>query len=197
MTGYNLAGFLIFAFVATITPGPNNFLLLSYGKIFGFKDSGRLMLGILSGFLVLLYISGYGIAGIVTRNNIIGLIIKITGTAWLFYLALLIRRLSLNTKTVPVTKLGFVPGFLMQFVNPKAWIIAISAAGTFMPQTNNIHLNVSAFAITFGLVGIPCMIIWVFMGDIISKVLKHDFANKIIGYTLFFLMMISIVMIWL
>jgi len=54
MLGYNLAGYLIFAFVTSITPGPNNFLLFSYGKNYGFKDSGKLMAGILAGFFVML-----------------------------------------------------------------------------------------------------------------------------------------------
>jgi threonine/homoserine/homoserine lactone efflux protein len=144
----------------------------------------------------LLYISGYGIAEIITRSNTIGLIIKVIGSAWLLYLAIVISRLSTNIKTDKITKLGFPQGFLMQFVNLKAWFMAISAAGAFMPQTSNIHINVLVFALIFCLVGIPCMITWVFMGDIISKTLKQEKTNKIIGYVLSLLLMISIIFIW-
>jgi len=88
MNGYDLAGYLIFAFVTSITPGPNNYLLFAFGKTFGYKDSGRLMAGIFLGFFVLLYLAGYGIGEIVTHNQTIGLLFKGVSSAWLFYLAL-------------------------------------------------------------------------------------------------------------
>ena len=86
MIGYNIAGYLIFAFVTTITPGPNNYMLFSYGRSFGLKDSGKLMAGIFFGFFVLLYASGYSIAGVVTSHPVMELALKIISSIWLFYL---------------------------------------------------------------------------------------------------------------
>jgi threonine/homoserine/homoserine lactone efflux protein len=197
MEGFNIIGYLIFAFVACVTPGPNNYLLLSYGKLYGIKNTRALMLGIASGFLMLLYISGYGVAGIITANDTFKLIIKIVGSAWFLYLAIMVRNLAARTEQDKVAKLGFKEAFLMQFVNLKAWIMSIGAAGAFMPQTNNIHLNVFIFAIIFVVVGIPCMFIWATAGDLISKALTNQKGNKIVGNILFLLMLVSITFIWL
>lgn len=197
MIGFDLAGYMIFAFVTSITPGPNNYLLFSYGKNYGFKDSSRLMFGIFLGFCMLLYISGYGIAGIITQNPKIGLFLKILSSIWLFYLAIELSRLSSDISSSQDSKVGFYKGFFMQFVNPKAWIMAISGASAFMPHFANIHLCVFIFAITFGLIGIPCMITWISFGDLISRLLKSEKANRILGSVLFVLMIVSIAMIWI
>lgn len=194
---FDLAGYLLFAFVTSITPGPNNYMLFSYGKNFGFKQSSYLMLGIFLGFFILLYIAGYGIAGIVTRSPTTGLILKIVSSAWLLYLAFVLSRLNSEVETRNDARAGFIQGFLLQFVNPKAWIMAISGAGAFLPKLGSAHLNVFIFAISFGVVGIPCMISWIAFGDLISKILKSKKANRILGIVLFLLMVASVIMIWI
>ena len=83
----------------------------------------------------------------------------------------------------------------MQFVNPKAWIMAIGGASAFLPHFDNIHLSVFVFAVIFGIVGIPCMIVWILFGDLISKLLKSAKAHQILGTLLFVMMIISIIWI--
>jgi threonine/homoserine/homoserine lactone efflux protein len=197
MLGFNITGYLIFAFVTTITPGPNNYLLFSYGKNYGFKDSSKLMTGIFLGFFVLLYVAGYGIAEIITKNPTIGIVLKTISSIWLFYLAIVLSKLSSDISVDSNSKIGLYQGFFMQFVNPKAWIMAITGASAFLPHFNNIHLSVFVYAITFGLVGIPCMISWILFGDLISRLLKSEKANQILGIILFILMIMSIIMIWI
>jgi threonine/homoserine/homoserine lactone efflux protein len=197
MVGFNIVGYLIFAFVTSITPGPNNYMLFSHGKSFGLNDSRKLMLGIFTGFFTMVYIAGYGIAEIVTQNETFGLILKIVGSCWLLYLAFVLSKLNSEIKTEKPIKLSFPQAYLMQFINPKAWVMAITSASAFMPHLGSIHLNVFVLAITFNLVGLPCMIIWIMFGDLISKLIRSEKANHILGYTLFGLMIISIVMIWI
>jgi len=197
MNGYDLAGYLLFAFVTSITPGPNNYLLFAFGKTFGYKDSGRLMAGIFLGFFVLLYLAGYGIGEIVSTNPTIGLVFTAVSSAWLFYLAMVFSRPATGNAGILAQKIGFLQAFILQFVNPKAWIMALSGAGAFMPQLSNIHLSVFVFAITFGLVGGPCMLAWIAFGDALSGLLKSESANRMVGLVLFVLMVISIVLIWL
>ncbi len=197
MIGYNITGYLIFAFITTITPGPNNYLLFSYGRNFGFKDSGKLMSGIFVGFLVLLYASGYSIAGLVTSHPTVEFSLKILSSFWLFYLGIVLSKLSPTDQVTSNFKIGFFQAFLMQFVNPKAWIMAITGAGAFLPHFGNIHLSVFVFALIFGIVGIPCMIAWIFFGDMISRLLKSEKAHRVLGILLFILMNISILMIWI
>jgi len=196
MIGFDLAGYLIFAFVTSITPGPNNYLLFSYGKKYGYKDSGKLMLGIAFGFVTMLYIAGYGMAGLMSQNATIGLILKIISSVWLFYLAIVLSKLSADISTESNVKVGFYQGYFLQFVNPKAWIMAVSGATAFLPHLRNIHISVFVFAFSFAIVGVPCMLIWISFGDMISKLLKSEKANRNLGYALFLLMVVSIMMIW-
>jgi threonine/homoserine/homoserine lactone efflux protein len=155
------------------------------------------MLGIFLGFFVLLYIAGYGIAEIIIKSPTAELILKIISSGWLLYLAFVLSKLNSDVQVDDNFRAGFAQGFLLQFVNPKAWIMAITGAGAFLPQSASIHLNVFIFAISFGLVGIPCMITWIAFGDLISKVLKKEKANRILGIVLFLLMLASIAMIWI
>ena len=196
MVGFNIVGYVIYAFVTAITPGPNNYLLFSHGKAFGMNDSRKLMLGIITGFFTMACIAGYGVAEIITNNQTFGLILKIVGSIWLLYLGFVLSKLHSEIKTEKPVKLTFIQAYLMQFINPKAWIVAISGAGAFMPHLGSIHLNVFVLAITFNIVGLPCMLVWIKFGDLISKLIKSEKSSRILGYTLFALMMVSIVMIW-
>ena len=196
MVGFNIVGYVIYAFVTAITPGPNNYLLFSHGKAFGMNDSRKLMLGIITGFFTMACIAGYGVAEIITNNQTFGFILKIVGSIWLLYLGFVLSKLHSEIKTEKPVKLTFIQAYLMQFINPKAWIVAISGAGAFMPHLGSIHLNVFVLAITFNIVGLPCMLVWIKFGDLISKLIKSEKSSRILGYTLFGLMMVSIVMIW-
>lgn len=196
MVGFNIVGYVIYAFVTAITPGPNNYLLFAHGKAFGMNDSRKLMLGIITGFFTMACIAGYGVAEIITNNQTFGLILKIVGSIWLLYLGFVLSKLHSEIKTEKPVKLTFIQAYLMQFINPKAWIVAISGAGAFMPHLGSIHLNVFVLAISFNIVGLPCMLVWIKFGDLISKLIKSEKSSRILGYTLFALMMVSIVMIW-
>lgn len=196
MTSVNLTGYLLLALVSSISPGPNNFILFSYGKNFGFRESGRLMLGIFSGFFVMLLISGYGIGELITTSYSIGLVLKAVSSVWLFYLAVAMSRLSAKTYADAKLRIGFSHAFLLQFTNPKAWIMAISGASAYLPGLHNNHLNVFLFAISYSLIGIPCMICWIKFGEFISSQLKTEKANRMIGYILLLLMFLSIIMVW-
>ena len=196
MIGFNIVGYVIYAFVTAITPGPNNYLLFSHGKAFGMNDSRKLMLGIITGFFTMACIAGYGVAEIITNNQTFGLILKIVGSIWLLYLGFVLSKLNSEIKIEKPVKLTFIQAYLMQFINPKAWIVAISGAGAFMPHLGSIHLNVFVLAISFNIVGLPCMLVWIKFGDLISKLIKSEKSSRILGYTLFALMMVSIVMIW-
>ena len=193
---FNIIGYLIYASLMSITPGPNNLMLFSYGKAYGFNDSRNVMLGIFLGFFLMLCSAGYGIAKIITNSPTAGLILKIVGSLWMLYLAFLLRKISVEVEPDKKVAIGFGQAFFMQFVNLKAWIMAISGASAFLPQSDNIHLNVFIYAMSFGLVGFPCMILWLKMGDVIAKIIKSEKASQMLGYTMFFLMMVSVVTIW-
>lgn len=179
-----------------ITPGPNNYLLFSYGKFHGFKGAFQTMAGIFFGFMSILFITGYGVAEIMIRNAAIALTLKILSSLWLLYLAYSLSNLQASQADSLKNKMGFVQMYLMQFVNPKAWIIAIAGASAFMPTYESMHTNVLIYAIGFPFVGIPCMLAWVSLGDVFSKILTSKRANKITGFILAGLLVLSVGLIW-
>ena len=193
---FNLMGYLLFASVTSITPGPNNLLLFSYGKTYGIYESRKLMMGIATGFFVMLCLSGYGIAHIITSSHTGELVLKIAGSLWMFYLAMVLSKLNTDVDTEKRPKLGFGYAFGQQFLNSKAWIMAISGASAFMPRYSSIHMNVFIFAGIFAVVGVPSMFIWLKMGDVIARIIKSEKANRIVGYTMFSLMLVTIATIW-
>ena len=194
---FNLIGYLLFAFVTSVTPGPNNLMLFSYGRTYGIRESRGLMLGIFLGFYAMLCLSGYGIAKIITGSPAAEIVLKIAGSLWMLYLAFLLTDISLDGEKREGRKIGFRYAFAQQFVNSKAWVMAVSGASAFMPKFSNIHANVFLFASIFAVVGIPCMVIWLKLGDLIAKLIKSDKANRIVGYSLFSLMLVTIATIWI
>ncbi len=157
----------------------------------------KFMMGIGSGFFTMLCLAGYGVAKLIASSETLGFILKIAGSLWMFYLAFVLSKMNTEITPGENKRIAFGQAFLQQFVNPKAWVMAISGAGAFMPNSNNIHLNVFIFAAFFAVVGIPSMIIWLKMGDLIAKILKSERANRILGYTMFSLMIVSIATIWM
>jgi threonine/homoserine/homoserine lactone efflux protein len=194
---FDIAAYLIFAFVTSITPGPNNLMLLSHGKAYGFNHSKRLMAGISLGFTALLYIASYGVARIITESKTIELSLKIVSSAWMVYLAFVLRNFSTSITEEKNNKIGFIQAFFLQFVNPKAWIMAVAAASAFLPNLGNIHLNVFVFAAIFALVGLPCMISWLKFGDVIAKLVKSEKSHEIIGWVLFGAMLVCVLLVWI
>lgn len=190
-------GLILFAVVTSITPGPNNYFLFAHGKKFGLKGSIKLMTGIFLGFIVLLIVTGYGFSELIKTNPNIEMVLKVMSTVWLLYLAFKLSKLIIDSGTNTKQEIGFFQLFLMQFINPKAWIMAIGGVSAFMPRLENEHLRVFTFAFTFAIIGIPCMILWIIFGDYISKLIKTKSANKWLGITLFVLMVISTVTIWI
>lgn len=141
--GFNLTGYLLFALVTSITPGPNNYLLFSYGKQYGFTDSHKFMLGIFVGFSALLYMAGYGIGELITQYPTLHLILKGISSVWLFYLAIVMSKLEIGLPEQTNSKMGFYQGFFLQFVNPKAWIMSITGASAYYPKW---QISIGAFS---------------------------------------------------
>ena len=124
---------LVYAFVTSITPGPNNFMLLASGVNFGFVRTIPHMLGIGIGFLVLLLAVGFGLGAVLTAFPVLHTGLKIAGGAYLLYLAWKIAMSrSLGGKgEAKAQPMRFIDAAAFQWVNPKAWVMAITAMAVY------------------------------------------------------------------
>ena len=119
---------LLFAFVSSITPGPNNLMLLASGVNFGFVRTIPHMLGIGIGFLVLLLAVGFGLGAVLTAYPPIHTALKMAGGAYLLYLAWKIAMTrTMGAATGTAKPMTFLQAAAFQWVNVKAWVMAVTA----------------------------------------------------------------------
>ena len=188
----------IFAFVSSITPGPNNIMLTSSGIRFGFLRSIPHMLGITFGFGVLLAMCAAGIGSLLMAVPQMHLLLKVIGSAYLLYLAWQLRAMAFNERNDgdahPMTLYGAA---LFQFANPKAWIMAITGASAFLPLIQPVWLAVTVFCLVFCTVNLPCISVWAGTGAVLRRYLSEPKWQRLFCVVMVILTVYSAISIWL
>jgi threonine/homoserine/homoserine lactone efflux protein len=170
---------LAFAFVSSITPGPNNFMLLASGVNFGFRRSLPHMLGIGAGFVALLLAVGFGLGAVLTAYPQLHLALKIAGGAYLLYLAWRIAMSrSMSARDGDAARpMTFLEATAFQWVNPKAWVMAVTAMAIYTsPEAP--FLTVILVAAAFGIVNLPCVSSWAAFGTALRGFLSDPARLK-------------------
>jgi threonine/homoserine/homoserine lactone efflux protein len=153
-----------FAFVSSITPGPNNLMLLASGVNFGFRRTVPHMLGIGAGFASLLLAVGFGLGALLTAFPALDLALKLAGGAYLLVLAWKIAASrSLGEAGEAARPMSFGEAAAFQWVNPKAWVMAVTAMAVYTsPEAP--FLSVLLVAAAFALVNLPSVSAWAGFG---------------------------------
>jgi len=180
---------LVFSFVTSVTPGPNNFMLLASGVNFGFVRTIPHMLGIGVGFVSLLLGVGFGLGALLTAFPQIGFALKIVGGAYLLYLAwkIVMSRALASDGESGGTPMTFIQAALFQWVNPKGWVMAVTAMAVYTnPKYPFASVLLVAFA--FGLVNLPCVSVWAGFGvalrGFLADPLRLKWFNILMGLAL-------------
>lgn len=156
---------LVFAFVTSITPGPNNLMLMASGVNFGFRRTVPHMLGIGIGFLLLLLGVDFGLGAVLVAYPGLHLGLKIAGGVYLLYLAwrIAISRSVAEKDGGAGRPMSFIEAAAFQWVNPKAWVMAVTAMAIYTnPQAP--FFSVLMVACAFALVNLPCVSAWAGFG---------------------------------
>ena len=167
-----LLALVLFAFVSTFTPGPNNMMLMTSGANIGFARSIPHILGVALGFGLMVFLVGVGMSGVFTRFPIAHQVLQVLSVLFLLYLAVKIARSKPKLETQAYRPMTFFSAMLFQWVNPKGWSMALSAVSLYNPTASLWGLGV--ITVTFVLINIPCCSSWVYAGKKISQFLKHD-----------------------
>jgi threonine/homoserine/homoserine lactone efflux protein len=153
-----------FAFVTSVTPGPNNMMLLASGVNFGLRRTLPHMLGITLGHSLMVFLVGLGIAGIFTAwpPALTGL--KVLSVAYMLWLAWKIAQSGApgEGKARP-QPFSFVQAAAFQWVNPKAWAMSLGAVTAYVAQPS--ALAYLAVAATFAAVNLPSVAVWAAAGQ--------------------------------
>lgn len=173
MTYDLILALIAFAAVSSITPGPNNLMLMASGANFGFKRTLPHMLGVSIGFTFMVVLVGVGLIQVFDAFPVTYTVLKVLSVTYLLYLAFKIASnrqppRGADTGSKPMT---FLQAAAFQWVNPKAWTMALTALGVYAPASPNI-VNILIVAAAFGLTNLPAITTWVLIGQQLSRLLK-------------------------
>ncbi|RRV19895.1 LysE family translocator [Stutzerimonas nitrititolerans] len=164
MPSETLLAFITYAFVTSVTPGPNNTMLLASGLNYGFVRSLPHVLGISIGFAVMVMGVGAGLGRLFEAYPSLYTVLRIVGGAYLMYLAWQIATAApMGDASAHGRPFGFWKAAAFQWVNPKAWIMAIGAITAYLPVGGGMQAVV-VLSLLFALVNAPSVTVWVTFG---------------------------------
>ncbi|WP_047049620.1 LysE family translocator [Vibrio mexicanus] len=158
-----MGALLLFAFVSTFTPGPNNIMLMTSGANVGFKRTLPHMLGIALGFAFMVILVGIGLVGVFNTYPVSHQILKYVSLGYLLYLAAKIAMSGRAKEVDDFKPLTFLGAASFQWVNPKGWSMALTAVTLF--SASGAWFEVGIIAIAFTLANIPSVSFWTIAGQ--------------------------------
>jgi threonine/homoserine/homoserine lactone efflux protein len=161
----DLLPFITYTFVMSITPGPNNVMLTAAGARFGFARTLPHMLGIACGFSLQLLAVCAGLATLFRSWPWLQGALGWAGAAYLLYLGYHMLARADHTSGSASTPVSFVQAGLFQFLNPKAWVMTVTAATLFLPRELGPLYSGAYMVLVMEGIGLPCMAVWALFGS--------------------------------
>lgn len=186
-----LTSLLLFAFVSSITPGPNNLMLMASGANYGFKRTIPHLLGVSLGFVFMALILGAGLVSLFETFPITYQILKVVAVLYLFYLAWKIANASPTNLSQPTGKpFTFLQAALFQWVNPKVWAMALTTISVYTPDRS--IQSVLLVSVIFGAVNLPCVAVWATIGQQMAHFLKSPKQLRLFNRIMALLLIASV-----
>ncbi|WP_233214380.1 LysE family translocator [Pollutimonas nitritireducens] len=168
----------LFAFVSSITPGPNNVMLTASGATFGYRRTLPHMLGISAGVAVMLLMVGAGLGTVFETVPMLYTMLKYAGAAYLLYLAWRIASASgMDGDTSRSRPFTFFEAVAFQWVNPKAWIMAVGIVATYTPR-DGFFQNLIVATLVLSMINFPSISVWTLFGSALRRLLRKPRAIR-------------------
>lgn len=187
-----LAALFLFAFVSTVTPGPNNLMLMASGANFGFQRTIPHMLGITAGVVIMILLVGAGLIQLFDAVTWSYDALKLACVGYMGYLALkILRTTPQNSNEQHASKpFNAVQAVLFQWVNPKAWSMALSSITLYSPERE--MASVLLIAAAFAVVSLPSISVWVVLGKEFKRLLSNAWRLQLFNTTMALLLLGSL-----
>jgi threonine/homoserine/homoserine lactone efflux protein len=178
MTPETFLSLCLFAFVTSITPGPNNAMLLASGVNFGLRRTVPHLLGVTLGFTFMQLALGLGVGYIFKAVPGLYPTLRALGAAYLLYLAWRIanatppaapasaqaQTIGTGRSALETRPMTFMEASVFQWVNPKAIMMCVTAVSTYAPPDQPVAGALLITAVFF-FAGMPCVALWAVTGS--------------------------------
>ena len=187
-----LLPFILFAFVASITPGPTNILVLSNSSRFGLGAAVPIILGACSAAALIVLLVCLGAGEWLLRHPQLQQLMTWLGLAWLLYLAWQIARSPVEPVEAAAAprRLGALGAAGLQLVNPKVWMMALAVVGVFSGAAADAG-RYAIHALLFFLIALPCLAAWALLGAGAAKLLHSATHLRRFNYVMALLLVVS------
>jgi len=186
------AGFLVFALVASITPGPNNLMLMASGVNYGLGRTLPHLAGVCLGFGVMAFAVGLGLAGVFHAAPWLYAVLRWASAAYILYLAYkMVRSKGVGTAVTSGRPMSFLGAAAFQWVNPKAWVMALGAITAYAAPAH-LARDVAVMSVSFVVINIPCGLTWAMSGVGIKRFLKRGRTLQIFNAVMALLLVLSL-----
>jgi threonine/homoserine/homoserine lactone efflux protein len=182
-----------FAAVSSITPGPNNTMILASGLNYGFRRSLPHLFGICGGFSFMVFAVGFGLQTVFEQVPMLQLLLKYAGAIYLLWLAWkLAHAAPMSSEQAQLSQpMGFWGAAVFQWVNPKAWVMILTAMSAYLPP-HAVVFDVALLALVFAVIGIFCVGAWALFGVGMRRFLQDARSVRIFNVTMALLLLASL-----
>ncbi|RJL05819.1 LysE family translocator [Paracoccus aestuarii] len=191
MTPTLLLALLGFAFITTVTPGPNNVMLMASGANFGFRRTVPHMLGIALGVSLMALLVGLGLMALFEAAPVLGQVLRVVSVLYLLWLAWRIATAApIRDRPAQARPMTGLQAAAFQWVNPKAWAMCLSAVTIYAPDRSLASVLIVAGA--FALVSLPAISVWAWLGTVIRAWLSSPARLRVFNLTMAGLLVLSL-----
>lgn len=196
MTSDQAVAFLVFALVAAVTPGPSNVMLTAAGAQAGIVRGLPCLLGVATGMGAMLFVVPLGLGTVVLGRPAVLTTLHWGGAAFLLWLSWKIATSSGGIDSEGGRPVGYLGAAVFQWVNPKSWLVSVSAAGTFLGAgTASPVAQAAALGGLFVLAALPSGFLWLAFGAAVQRLLHDRRRRRIFNVTMGALLALSVMLI--
>lgn len=184
MTIDTLLALTAFAFVSSITPGPNNMMLLASGANFGFRRTVPHLMGVCFGFAAMVFAVGMGLGSLFAAYPALYDVLRVVAIVYMLWLAWRIATASgLGESGGAARPMSFLEAVAFQWINPKAWAMALGATAAFVTPEAFVA-GVVIVTVVFAAINLPCIASWAGFGVVLRRFLDRPWALRAFNVTM-------------
>jgi threonine/homoserine/homoserine lactone efflux protein len=187
--------FFVFAFVAAVTPGPSNIMVTATGAAVGVVRGLPCVVGVALSMAALIFAVTLGLGQVVLAHAAVLTALNGAGAAFLLWLAWKIASAPVGGAAAAARPVGFREAALFQWINPKGWMVATSAAGAYLQAGAEPLAQALALGLLFAAAALPSNLVWLAFGAAMQRLLTSPRAARWFNFVMGATLAASVVMI--